>query len=306
VANSIIQGLTTETQAELNRLPPFTTTVLLGLCALVDPKHPTREVCARPSDILEIVEVGKKVAHAVDRTWNTAAGEVRSKSYQARRYNPKYWGMLHTALRKLHDQTVLVQRWDQKRHVKLEDRVVHLLDMFGYEYRQQGAPVDIDDPPPGVIKVNEGTDERPLWRLKEQTATGDRFQRPNGILFRLNSELAKELTGAKGTIGFTILARRVFGVLRTLSKDPSAIRLTLLILRQTAPLFQRSLEKLLQDLGWDPEHPTRALGQLEEALKGLQALGVIQAFTIDQEQHQVAITRNESWHRGAAPADLAG
>jgi hypothetical protein len=297
VPNSVIQGLTTTTPAELNRLPAFTMTALLGLFTLVDPKHPAQEVRARPSDILEIVEVGKSVAHAVDREWVTAAGEPRRKRYRARRYSPRSLQMVHAALLALHDQTVVVQRWDPRRGVKLDDRVVHLLDMYGYSYEEGGTAVDVDDLPPGRVKVNVGSPERPVWRVRRRTPQGERFERPSGILFRLNTELANELVAARGSIAFTIIARRVFGLLRRFRKEPAAIRLILLVLRQTAATFRRPLAKLRTDLGWDPEHQARAHGQLEEVLTTLRALGVVRSFVLDQERSLVEVTRNQDWEK---------
>jgi hypothetical protein len=305
VPNSIIQGLTTSTPADLNRLPPFSTTVLLGLVGLVDPRHPAREVRARPSDILEMIEVGKRVAHAVDREWATAAGALRRRRYRARRYSPRQLEHVHEALLALHDQKVTIQRWDPRAGVKLEDRTVHLLDMFGYAYERGGRAGDVDDLPPDRVKVNVGTPERPVWRLRRQTVVGERDERPSGILFRLNAELARELAGVKGSIHFTLLARQVFGVLRLFCRDAGAIRLLLLVLRQTAAEFRRPLDGLLDDMGWAPGHPARALARLEKVLCKLRELAIVTAFEIDRERGQVLISRNVDWHNKAAPVPTA-
>lgn len=284
VPNSIIQGLTTTTSADLHRLPAFSITTLLGLLTLVDPKKPDAEVCARPSDILEIIEVGKQVANAVDRSWMTTDGQERSARYQTTRYSPKHRQQVHEALLRLHNQSVVVQRYDPRLHTKRDDRTVHLLDMFGYSYEQDGRPVDVDDPPPGRRKVNAGTVDRPVWRLRRCTSAGEQEERPTGILFRLNTELAAELVKAKGSIGFTLLARRVFGVLRELHQDPGAIRLLLLVLRQTDERFGRRLHTLLDDLGWHREHPARGKAHLEEVLQKFQSMGVVRNYIIAVSQ----------------------
>jgi hypothetical protein len=296
VPNSIIQGLTTGTAAELNRLPPFTMTVLLGLLSLVDPRRPGREVRARPSDVLEVVEVGKSVAHAVEREWITSSGERRRRRYTARRYSPRQMVEVHQALQALHSQTVVVRRRDPKTGARLEDRTVHLLDMFGYAYERDGRPLDVDDLPPGVDRVNVGTPQRPLWRLRRRNGQGEQTERPSGILFRLNTELAAELQSARGSIGFTLLARKVFGVLRTLCHAPAAMRLLILVLRQTEEVFHRPLETLLDDLGWDPGHRARTEVQLREALDRLRTLGVVLGFQLDLERGRVTVTKNADWH----------
>jgi hypothetical protein len=126
-------------------------------------------------------------------------------------------------------------------------------------------------------------------------------------LFRLNTELADELTRAKGTIGFTLLARHTFKVFREFSHNPSAIRLIVLILRQTNAAFTRPLTKLLEDEGWDVEHRARAVGQLRQTLERLQALDMVQAFEIDLDHDQVRITRNPEWYTEGDPSrGLAG
>lgn len=89
VPNSIIQGLITATPTGLNRISAFSTTLLLGLTTLVNPKTPHEEVCARPSDLLEIIQVSKAVDHAVTRCWQTSAGIEQEKIYEAKRYSPR-------------------------------------------------------------------------------------------------------------------------------------------------------------------------------------------------------------------------
>jgi hypothetical protein len=296
VPNSLIQGLTTSSASGLNELPAFSITTLLGLLTLVDQDHPDREVRAKPSDILEIIEVGKNVAHVVDRTWKNEGGKIVHKRYPGRRYNPRYLAQVHEALLRLYNQSVVIQRHDPKRKIKLDDRSVHILDMFGYSYEQNGQPLDIDTLPADKVRVNVGTSERPVWRIKRRTDEGDQDERPTEILFRLNAELAKEVLGDKNTIRFTVIARRVFGVLRTLHRDRGAIRLLLLILRQTAQEFTRQLNKAMEGLGWGHDHPGRSLEHLRDTLDRLQAMRIINEYEIMPEEDRLRVVRNSEWH----------
>jgi hypothetical protein len=283
VPNSLIQGLTTVTPANLHHLSPFTITTLLGLLTLVPPNHPEREVFARPSDILEIIQVGRQVAHAVDREWENRDGKRRCQRYAAKRFNPKQMAQIQEALLDLHSRTVLVHR-PAAAGVTRADLFVHVLDMFGYVYRKNGRDIDIHQLPEGVCRVNVGTDERPVWRLRRCGDDVDRDERAAGIVFRLNQELAGELQNAQGTIGFTLIAQRVFGVL--------------LVLRQTSPEFSRHLGKLLEDLGWEPDHPSRARDKLHQSLERLRGLEVVQDFHIEPEHDRLKVVRNLDWHKG--------
>jgi hypothetical protein len=294
--NSVVQGLTTSTPTSLNRLTAFQMVVLLGLLTRVTTKHPQREVRTTISKLLEIIEVSKQVALAVDREWQTANGESRKKRYKTHRYSPKHLRMIHEALLALHGKTVLVQQWDVQRRHKVADRFAHILDSFGYAYERGGRLLDLDDLPPGNQKVNVGTEDRPVWRVRQQTMNGDRFERPTGILFRLSTELADELCNKKGTIGFTVLAHQVFRIFKQFMRNPAALRLILLILRQTGDDFNRRLAQAVDDLGFDVTHPTRAVEQLGYVLATLQKLEIIKEFMIDVEGDQLRVQVNRQWY----------
>ena len=294
VPNSITQGLTTSTAAGLNRLSAFHTVVLLGLLTKVAPKAPKSEAKMTLSRILEIIEVGKQVAHAVAREWETENGVTEHK-YHYRRFNPKYLPRVHDALLTLYNTSVRVQRWNKKK--QRTNQYVHILDAFGYVYEDGGKTLDLDDLPPDREKTNVGTDERPLWRVWRQTENGERFDRPTGIVFRLNTELADELSKKRGTLGFTIIARKVFALFRQFMKRPAMIRLIMLVLRQTGPDFHRNLQQLIVDLGFDASHPARAVEDLRRALAELQQLRLVTNFTVDTGNDKLTVDRNADWHR---------
>jgi hypothetical protein len=280
----------------MHRLSPFATTALLGLLTRVDPNHPWQEVCARPSDILEIIQVGRRVAHAVDRKWTNRDGMTQHRCYETKRFSPKKMAQIQKALLELHNQTVVIHRpaADGGR----DDLCVHVLDMFGYRYRHDGHDVDLDNLPAGMRRVNVGSAERPVWRLRRCGAWADQEERASGILFRLNHELARELQKGKGTICYTLIAHKVFGVLREFSRQPAAMRLLLLVLRQTNRQFTRQLRNMLEDLGFQPDHPGRAVEQLRCSLERLRGLEVVDDFHIDLEGDRLTVTRNLDWHKG--------
>jgi hypothetical protein len=297
VPNSIVQGLTTATPADLNRLTAFQTITLFGLMAHVPPKHPEKEVQIKVHDILEIIRVSRNVTHAIDRQWTTSDGEEHRRRYKASRYSPKHLQKVHAALLTLYEQSVSIHHTDRRTGRTLKDRLVHILDSFGYCYELAGQALDVDDLPPDRERVNITTDDRPVWRVRRRAESGSYFERPTAVHFRINGELAQEIRRCKGTIGFTLFAQRVFGLFREFVTSPPAVRLLVLTLRQTEGEFRRVLSRLLTDLGWDETHPTRAFAQLTGVLERLRDLGIVTTFGIDREADRVVVTINREWFR---------
>lgn len=303
VPNSIIQGLTTATMSDmtaepgLNRLSAFQMVTLLGLLTRVSPKLAKEEVRSTVSEISTIIEVSRQVAHAVDREWSTADGEVKHKRYQALRRSPKHLRMIHEALLVLHGKTLMLRRTDASNSRRVTERVVHLLDSFGYIYERDGKEIDLHDLPPGSDKINVGTPERPVWRVVQLNANGEHFDRPVGILFRLNTELANELNNERGTIGFTLMARKVFALFKKHMKMPAALRLIILILRQTGEDFMRRLRQVIDDLGFVADHPQRAMKQLDKVLTSLSEVRLVRGFVIDEEADVLRVELNREWYK---------
>ena len=295
VPNSVIQGLTTATPPQLNRLSTMQMMTLFGLLTLVDKKQPEREVRAKVSDLLEIIEVSRTVAHVVDREWDNADGASCKKRYSVNRFSPSHVQRINDALVALHNQQVVVFTESKQNHTKREVRTVHILDMFGFEYTQNGKPLDVHNLPSGLTKMNAGTSDRPLWKVRKQGE--DRNERVSGILFRLNAELVREMRGEKGTVKHTVLARKIFNLFRQLCRQPATIRLAVLVLRQTDTGFTRALLKVLDDLGFDIAHRSRAVEQLRAACRTLMDSEVIKNFEIDPASDRVWIERNREWHR---------
>jgi len=297
VPNSLMQGLTTATPTELNRLNAFETTMLLGLLALVDQKHPNRDVYTSVSKILEIIEVGRNVAQTVDRKWTNADGTTQVRTYESTRYSPRTRERIQDALIRLHDRKVQIQRWEGKKPRNHQDRCVHVLEMFGFIYEREGEQLDVDDLPRSLARANRGSDERPVWRIVETDEDGNDIElRATGIVFRVSKELGEELRGKNGTVKFTLVARRIFGLLRRFACQPTAIRLLLTVVRQTDAQFRRRLTKLLNDLGFDRSHPKRSQNELTNILDELVESGIVKQYKLDPTTDRLSVTRNPDWY----------
>jgi hypothetical protein len=268
---------------------------LFGLMAHVPAKHPDREVRIKVRDILKIVRVSRNVAHAVERCWTTSDGRERRKRYTGRRYSPKHLQQVHEALLALYDQSVAISSFDASGRT-VKDRNVHILDSFGYTYAVKGQQLDLDDLPPDRDRVNIGTDDRPVWRVCRKTAAGARYERPTAVTFRINKELVREILRSKGTILFTVFAHRVFELFQAFVQSPAAIRLVVLVLRQTESEFKRLLTPMLNALGLDVTHPSRAVEELEMMLNRLRDFKVVNDFSIEEYADRIRIVVNRCWY----------
>jgi hypothetical protein len=302
VPNSIVQGLTTNTHADLNRLSAFQMAVLLGLMAHIDQNAPEQEVQLSLSAILEIVELSKQVAHSVERTWTNEDGGSQEKRYTSKRYSPYHASAVHEALLALFEQTVIVKRMDKGKQGSIS-RQVHILDSFGYCYEHHGETLDPHQLPPECEKVNVGSDERPVYKLYKRTGKEKTTpENPKGIVFRLNMELAREFAGEAGTLRFTLVAKKIFSLLKQYMRRPAAFRLVILIIRQTAEEFSRNLVTVLGELGFDVTHRSRAVAQLTKVLIELQQLRLIGDFNVNECENKLKIGRNKAWYQEASTA----
>lgn len=293
VPNSIMQGLTTTTAEDLNTLSVFEMVILLGVISLVNTKDPKYEVRTTPGQLLEVMEVSHLVAHEVESELQTESGLTRRKRYRTRRYSPSHAEKIHTGLNTLFERSVVILRNDPQTGRRLEERHVHILDSFAYDYRREGVMVDLDQLA-NDKKVNVGSAGRPVWRIP--------CTRHSAIIIKFNSELMKELTAQKGTIGFTLLARKIFSVFREFKGKSSAIRLILLILRQREKRFFRSLSQAFLDLGYDVTHPARATQDLQATLNRLQEMAIVVKFYLDMEHDRMEIATNQNWYKDEADA----
>ena len=254
----------------------------------------SKEVQTTVSEILRIIEVSQNVAHAVSREWETKNGQTHRAKYEGRRCSPSHIQRIHESLLVLHQQMVVVRGRDHRKETRT-DRVVHILDSFGYVYRQNGEVLDLDNLPEGEEKINISSDDRPVFQIKKRP--GNPIGKPSGVLFRLNTELAEELSGKRGTIGFTIFAQKVFRLFQEHNRNPATIRLILLILRQTSTNFVRNLRPALLGLGFDVTHPKRAANQCTATLERLRTATVINHFDVDRTNNKLSVEVNRNWYQ---------
>lgn len=293
--NSLVQGFVTPTSALVNKLTACETVTTAGVISLIPTSDPTAEVRTSIAEILSILEVSKDVSQAVYREWRRKDGSTGRKTYKGRRCSPAATERVREALLRLFDQQVCIVKPATEKTPRTE-RLVHVLDSFGFAYEKSGQKVDLLSPPAGYEVVDVSTDGRRLRRLRRKGGPDGKFEKATGVVFRLNRELAIELSGAKGTIKFTLFSRKLFGLLRRYMKQPSAIRLIFLILRQVSAEFQRPLDSQLSALGWDMSHPTRSIGKCEKTLGELQELGIVESFKVDPVKDRLWVRQNKRWY----------
>ena len=302
VPNSVIQGLTTDTDAGLNQLPAFEMITLLGLISEVVPNEPSQEVRLPVSRILDIITVGSQVSHVVEREWELQSGRKQKRRYSSRRPSPQQRERIHTALLSLFRRTVEVVTYDPRTKRRLESRTGHILDTFGYDYRVDGERIDVDSLLPNYSRVNVGTAERPVWRVQTQRGEELVSARPSGVYFRIGKLLANEIAKVPGTWKFTLLARGVFAVFREFSRQPNAIRLTLLTFRQTQSSYTRRLEETLVELGWDLSHRERAIRECEQILTRLRDRKIVRDWELDPSTNRMRIDWVRDWYNASPSA----
>jgi hypothetical protein len=246
------------------------------------------------SEILDVIAVSRQVALAVDGKRQPESSDPQQQRRHPRRFNPKHVRQINSALLSLFETLVEVRKVGKNRKRAIQR--VHVLDSFGYLYRSNGRELDVDHLPPDRQKVNVGSNNRPVYRVRRKTGDDEQFDRPSGILYRLNTELANELSGKPDTLQFTIVARKVFLTLKKFMNNPAAIRLIILVLRQTGADFSRDLRRTLSDLGYDVSHPTRAFEQIEGTLTQLKMMRLIVDFAVEPGTNRLFISRNVGWY----------
>ncbi len=295
IPNSIVQGLTTSTETQLNRLTSVETVTLMALVSFVASDTPGKEVNVKFAEILAAMELYKACSITFTRHWEKNTGESRRKRYSSVRYSPAQTKPVQNALLFLAGLEVIIKRKEkgQKQWSKFR---VPIFREFGYHYEIDGEVLNVHHLPPGYARENIGSDNRPLWVVYIQTPAGRERLPSKSIYFRLNEKLADEMQGLKGSVKFTLFDRMVFALLRRLSRDPKAIRLLILILRQTDASFTRVLSLMLNDLGYDMSHKNRSIQILRDTLYQMVQVQVVNHFKIDPETDRLFIDHNKDWY----------
>jgi len=296
VPNSIVQGITTSTDTQLNRMTAVETVTLMALLSFVASDTPGKEVRVKRADILAAMKLYKACSNTVTRRWEKNSGESRQEQYTNARNSPAQYKAVQDASAVLAGLKVIIKRKEkgQKSKRLYEEPIFREL---GYRYEIDGKALDVHRLPSGYERENVGTNERPLWVVYVQTPDGKRRLPCKHIYFKLNEKLADEVQGLKGSVKYTLFDRKVFALLRRLSKDPKALRLVILILRQTNESFTRVLSQLLKDLGYDMSHKKRSIQTLRDTLYQLAQIGVVKRFQIDQEADRLFIDHNKDWYQ---------
>ncbi len=295
VPNSIVQGLTTSTDMQLNRLTAVEIVTLIALVSFVASDAPDKEVKVKLADILAAMELYKACSNTFTRHWEENTGESRRNRYWNVRYSPAQTKAVQDALPVLAGLEVIIKR-KEKGQKQWSSSRVPIFREFGYRFERDGKSLDVHHLPPGYERENVGTTERPLWVVYVQTPDGKRRLPCKHIYFRLNDKLADEVQGRRGTLQSTLFDRQVFTLLRHISKDPKAIRLLILVLRQTGASFTRVLSSMLKDLGYDMSHKKRSIQILRDTLYRLVQVRVVNQFNISPETNRLFIDHNKDWY----------
>jgi len=281
----------------------------LGLMGLVDPDDPGKEVTTKATKILEIIEVVRTIQHKYLDEWERQDGTNITKTRKTAVFRPKLYKEVGKALVGLFTTTFMITKveyvWPKgkrtRKAVKETTKTyVHFLDSFRFIYLEHGEELDLDLASPGErVNVSENPD-RPVFKLRGK-------KRPSFISFRLNTELADELSG-KGR-RYTTFLGAVFGLLKELANDPGATRTALWVISQRQREIKRNRSWLVTNLLAGAKHQTAGEGllRLEKVLAKLQNLEVIEG--VHERQYAprsrnkgsyLVITKAEKWHLARA------
>ncbi len=264
------------------------TITALGLLGLVDPKHPEKEVTVPATRILEIT-------HAAQDIENRLSGKSG--------FHSKHFADVGDAMVALYTTELQVRTVRHRRKGKrskgikeTEYRWIHFLDTFKYVYVTGSGTEENLDLLPDIAKVNiSKSGDRAVYKLRDG-------RRPTRIGFRLNTELAMELT-RRGQR--TTFYGAVFELLRKLADNPGAIRTALWVIAHRDLLIKTNRTWLWEHLIAGVGNRTRAEreARVSAVLEKLQRNGVITGATTQKyaeasrkEGNYLILQKAESWH----------
>lgn len=270
-------------------LGPFDEWAAYGLYALLDPANPIAPVTTTPTKLLEVLGFAREVSTAL-------AG------YQT--FSSDGYQMVEEALHRLF--SVEIERQDfwnvklsGKRGRPKRQLVVfkgRILSSYELIYPVGVTPAHLL-PPEQRENVNLAIDlipnAPPIWRIKNGP-------RPEGIRYRINPDLVKGLTGEDPNIGATIMPFKIFALRKIFGRIPTATRLLVWVMRQTAHTMTRDLDGLAKELRLDPGHPSYMRKQLINGFKMLQDNRVIETFSTQTDDKtgatRVEFTKSKDWY----------
>ena len=298
IPNSLIQNVTTAgTDSTMLSLSGIDLITLVGCLALVDPKRPGDRVKVKFTDLLGLLQFNKSCSHKVyGHALVPLGGRV---AYSTGRFSPKLVKDIKSSIERLFQAKCVTFRKVGKTD---EEKHTHLFESYGFVYGGETEPLDLDDLPSGLEKINTCVScPRPVYKLRYLLS--GKLKPSTKFFFHLHNSLVEELKGVRCTYKFTKLSVKIFSLLGRLGRDRSTIRTLLLILRQTSKdgFFVRSnLKSTLRALGFDSSHFSESCTSLSALLSKLIDEGIVVSFNVDTENNRLEITQNRNWYQEAS------
>jgi len=270
-------------------LGPFDEWAAYGLYALLDPKNPGAPVRTTPTELLEVLGFARKISSAL-----AGYETFSSDGYQ----------MVEEALHRLF--TVELERQDfwtvktpgkkgrpRKQLVIFRGRIVI---SYALIYPEGVTPADLlpNDQRENVNRAKHLVPNAPpIWKVKDGP-------RPVGIEYRIHPDLVRGLTGEDPNIGSTTMPFKIFELRKTFGRNPTATRLLVWVMRQTANSLTRNLDVLANELKLDTRRVTKTRDDLVKSFEMIKAAQVIESYSIVTDENTgkmtVDFTKSKDWY----------
>ena len=198
----------------------------------------------------------------------------------AKKFHPDRFSLVTRALTELFAKPIQIRTVGYRRGTtkgrpqKVESvQAVHFLDAFRVIYQDKnGRDLSLDLLPESARTNISPVEGRPVFKL-----LGNR--RPIGFGFRLNTELAKEISNRGHR--YTIFVAAIFPLLKKLANDPAAVRVALWMISERRQEVPRNSAWLIEHLVLSGQKKQKNMTlaekkrRLSDILAKLQALNVI-------------------------------
>ena len=265
---------------------PFDQWATLALYSLLDPKKPTEPVKTTMTELIKALNFAKEASQVTGYdTYPTDAYEMVEEA-------------LHRLFTVEVDQRSLynVLTDDGGRARQAVVYRGRILVSFEYVYAPGVTPPG-GLPPSKLRNVNKaktasGEAGSPIYKI------ADGKTRPVGIRYRFAPDMVAGLTGG-GRIGSTVFPFAFFALRPEIGNNPTATRLAIWVIRQTAQTMKRSLDGLAAELNLDPKRSSRNRDALTQAFDTLKKLDVIESFEVNRPAEGgpiVTFTKGQKYH----------
>lgn len=285
--------VTSPTQLSLpgitRQLTAFDEWASYALYALLDPNNPTAPVRMTTTEYLEILNFVRDISNSLGGYETFASDDYRMavnslhRLYSIELERLDYWN---------------VKKPGQKGRPK--NRLVEFKGRFLISYSliyPKGVTPAHLLPPEEREDMNLMKDyipdAPPIWRAKNRP-------RPDELEYRIHPDLVRGLTKEDPNIGFTYMPFKIFSLRPEFGRNPTATRVMMWVMRQTANSMTRDLDGLVNELNLDPKHRTYMKNQVIKGFEKLQKAGVITAFQVNTDntfgKPEISFTKSKNWY----------